>query len=82
MKTRIAKRIWPNDSISYIIQEKKWFGWGIMDGHYTSQISLYRSIEYKTHHTFEEAESALKKQVSLNKRLQQKITCVKHYETL
>lgn len=82
MKYRIAEKIFSDDTHSYIIQEKRWYGWGVMKGHYTSRMTCGGTYYENGFLTIEDAEIALKKQLKLNGKLKNRTITIKEYEEI
>lgn len=76
---RILEKYSTNDAPYYIVQTKRWYGWGIVP--FKSGCHYLRCGDwYETFKTFEEAESALNKYLHAIKNTQRKSKVVKEYE--
>jgi|694.fasta_scaffold04354_31 hypothetical protein len=78
MKFRIVARYCTLDDPYYIVQQKRWYGWGFPSNRYSNKLSP--DSYYEIFFTVESAETALNDYIKELKNVKRKSEIIKVYE--
>lgn len=79
-KYRIVARYTASDDPYYIVQQKRWYGWGCPSRQYSWVLTNYIGESYESFSTFEAAEAALNEYLKEIKNAKRKSEIIKVYE--
>lgn len=79
-KFRIVARYGTGDDPHYVVQQKRWYGWGCPSRRHSWVLTNYIAESYQSFSTFEAAETALHEYLKEVKNAKRKSEIIKVYE--